>query len=92
MKIDHFPDGQFSFMKADALLYWIDIESKSKGFRNMSIENRIESKPIRFDSPGKINRLPLKYIWKILQVDRVLFLCLLYFFVLLNIQFTVEMD
>ncbi len=41
MKIDHFPDGQFSFMKADALLYRIesflnriDIESKSNRIEN----------------------------------------------------------
>jgi hypothetical protein len=46
-KIDNSPDGQFSFMNAYAVLYRIE----SKGFCNVSVENQIESKPIRFDSP-----------------------------------------
>ncbi len=57
-----------SFFESNRIVLWIesisnrnriDIESKStrnriesKGFCNFSIENRIESKPTRFDSPG----------------------------------------
>jgi hypothetical protein len=54
LKIGHFPDGRFSFVTADAVLYWIKsfFESswyriESNDFGNYAIKNLIESKGIK---------------------------------------------
>jgi hypothetical protein len=58
-EMSQFIDGQLNLMTAEADLYRIEsfFESnrnriKLKGFCNILIKNRIESKPIRFDSPA----------------------------------------